>query len=73
MKAFVFHGPRKLALEIAKKFAATKVINNCDGTVIEKVMALTGTQLFLSLEFCDKGLSATDDRWKEFQRMLAQA
>jgi alcohol dehydrogenase len=29
-------------LEIAKKFGATKVINNSDGTAIEKVMALTG-------------------------------
>jgi alcohol dehydrogenase len=31
-------------LEIAKKFGATKVINNSDGTAIEKVMALTGNR-----------------------------
>jgi alcohol dehydrogenase len=31
-------------LEVAKKFGATKVINNSDGTAIEKVMALTGNR-----------------------------
>ena len=31
-------------LEVAKKFGATKVINNSDGMAIEKVMALTGNR-----------------------------
>ena len=31
-------------LEIAKKFGTTKVINNSDGTAVEKVMALTGNR-----------------------------